>query len=147
MGLWVTLCLGVVPFFFMKWHPYIPLHFIEMIFPLVIILTITNSLSHFWGFPLTLNFPLFSSIPNECAYPDVVIRTSENLIIWLQKCNTEEMSLDSLFFSIIIYTATIWRKPSRPKCPLLYCASCCYRGSFIAKHESLLNYLIRSSNV
>ena len=25
----------LVPFFFMKWHPYIPLHFIEMIFPLV----------------------------------------------------------------------------------------------------------------
>ena len=24
-----------VPFFFMKWQPYIPLHFIEMIFPLV----------------------------------------------------------------------------------------------------------------
>ena len=25
----------LVPSFFMKWHPYIPLHFIEMIFPLV----------------------------------------------------------------------------------------------------------------
>ena len=27
----------LVPFFFMKWHPYIPLHFIEIIFPLVYI--------------------------------------------------------------------------------------------------------------
>ena len=38
MGLWMSLCLGVgiflFPFFFMHWHPYIPLHFIEMIFPL-----------------------------------------------------------------------------------------------------------------
>ena len=25
----------LVPFFFIKWHPYIPLHFIEMIFSLV----------------------------------------------------------------------------------------------------------------
>ena len=39
MGLWMSLCLGVgiflFPFFFMHWHPYIPLHFIEMILPLV----------------------------------------------------------------------------------------------------------------
>ena len=33
----------LVPFFFMKWHPYIPLHFIEMIFPLV-------PLIFLWGF-------------------------------------------------------------------------------------------------
>ena len=36
----MTLCLGVarhllVPFFFMTLHPYIPLHFMEMIVPLV----------------------------------------------------------------------------------------------------------------
>ena len=41
MGLWMGLYLGVgiflFPFFFMPWHPYIPLHFIEMIFPLVYI--------------------------------------------------------------------------------------------------------------
>ena len=41
MGLWMSLCLGVgiflFPSFFMHWHPYIPLHFIEMIFPLVYI--------------------------------------------------------------------------------------------------------------
>ena len=40
MGLWMSLCLGVgiflFPFLFMPWHPYIPLHFIETIFPLVI---------------------------------------------------------------------------------------------------------------
>ena len=39
MGLSMTSCLGIgiflFPFFFMKWHPYIPLHFREMIFPLV----------------------------------------------------------------------------------------------------------------
>ena len=42
MGLWMSLCLGVgiflFPFFFMHWHPCIPHHFIEMIFPLVYIL-------------------------------------------------------------------------------------------------------------
>ena len=44
MGLWMSLCLGVgiflFPFFFMHWHPYIPLHFIKIIFPLVYILLI-----------------------------------------------------------------------------------------------------------
>ena len=35
----------LVPFFFMKWHPYIPLHFIEMIFPLVLLIFH----SFFWG--------------------------------------------------------------------------------------------------
>ena len=38
-GLSMISCLGLgiffFPFFFMKWHPYIPLHFREMIFPLV----------------------------------------------------------------------------------------------------------------
>ena len=47
MGLWMSLCLGVgiflFPFFFVHWHPYIPLHFIEIIFPLVFIIIIFSS--------------------------------------------------------------------------------------------------------
>ena len=39
MGLSMASCLSIgislFPLFFMKWHPYIPLHFREMIFPLV----------------------------------------------------------------------------------------------------------------
>ena len=35
MSDFVSWCRHLVPFFFMKLHPYIPLHFIEMIFPLV----------------------------------------------------------------------------------------------------------------
>ena len=38
----------LVPFFFMKWHPYIPLHFIEMIFPLVCIYNrVVQNFGHF----------------------------------------------------------------------------------------------------
>ena len=43
MELLMTSCVGIgislFPFFFMMWHPYIPLHFREMIFPLVAITT------------------------------------------------------------------------------------------------------------
>ena len=52
MGLWMSLCLGVgiflFPFFFMHWHPYIPLHFIEMIFPLVYIHIIDMLYYNMW---------------------------------------------------------------------------------------------------
>ena len=34
MGLWIFVLVFLVPFFFMAWHPYIPLHFIEMVFNL-----------------------------------------------------------------------------------------------------------------
>ena len=53
MGLSMISCLSIgiflFPFFFMKWHPYIPLHFREMIIPLVAIPT--NS--HYAGKTIT----------------------------------------------------------------------------------------------